>query len=182
MFQLKDKEVTMTYTPRVEKHGDANEPGCTLNIKLTGHNILLSMLDERLPSMFFIAPPVEEQDLVDQVAEEGGNLTRLRFPMLGKKFSWSYETSGYRVVIGGGFDNDGDLIFVQSDLKKFSFEIEEGGTISVNFNINCHPNTEEAGRLYDLNGSNVDLTLEPPSINDRAIEDTLDETLEDETA
>ena len=163
MFKLNQAEVTMMYTPRVEKHGDENEPGCTLNISLKANNDILRLLDDRLPITFYMAPPAEEQDLADQVAEEGGNLTKLRFPMLKKKLDWSYETSGYRVIIGGGLNEEGDLIFVDAELKKFSFECEEGGTVTLAFNINCHPSTDEAGALYDLNGSRVELTLEPPS-------------------
>lgn len=168
MFKLDQQEVTMMYSPRVEKHGDENEPGCTLNISLKANNEILQLLDDRLPITFYMAPPAEEQDLVDQVAEEGSNLTKLRFPMLKKKQDWSYETSGYRVVIGGGLYEEEDLIFVDAELKKFSFECEEGGTVALSFNINCHPDTEGAGKLYDLNGSRVELTLEPPSAKDQA--------------
>lgn len=168
MFSLNETEATIRYTPRVELHGEDTEPGCTLNISVRGNNTLLDLLDDRLRKMFYMEPPKEEQDMVDQVAEEGDNLVKLRFPMLKRKQDWSYETSGYRVVIGGGLNDDSELIFVQCDLTKFSFEIEEGGSITLKFNITCKPTVAEAGKLYQINGSKVELTLEPPSPEQRA--------------
>jgi len=168
MIRLENQQAKMIYTPRVELHGDDTEPGCTLNITIKSNNNIFDLLDENLKKTFYTEPPKDEQDLVDQVAEEGTNLTRLRFPMLNKKQSWSYETSGYRVVVGGGLTEENDLIFVQCDLNKFSFEVEEGGTVTLKFNINCDPNKEEAGRLYELNGSTIELTLEPPRPEDSA--------------
>ena len=168
MFQLSEQPANIKFTPRVEKHGPDKVPACTLNMSLKGPNTLLDFFDTDLRAFLFMPPPEGEKDLADQGDEDGGYLSKIRFPELGKKQDWSYEGGGYRAVIGGGLNTDNDLIFVECKLDKFSFTFEQGGTVCITFNITCDPNEKEAGRLYKLNGSEVDLTLEPPSAEDQA--------------
>lgn len=172
MFNLDQHEATLKYTPRIEKHGIENAPACTLNILMSGSNSLLDLIDPELKAIMFKPVPKEHQDLADQ-ATDTPHLCLLRFPNLNKgkkkkQFEWSYESAGYRVVIGGGLSVDLDLIFVQCKIGSFAFTCHDGGTVDITFNIDCDPSTEEAGRLYELNGQEVSLTLDPPSAEQQA--------------
>ena len=166
MIRLNDQPAVLKFTPRVEIHGDEAAPGCTLKLTIKGSNTLLDLLDDNLRTTLYMPKPVDDQDLVEQVSDDG-YLPNLRFPMLGK-LSWGYETAGYRVVIGGGLNDESDLAFIKCDIKKFSIACEQGGSVSIDFNVNCSPTADEAGRLYELNGQNIDLTLEPPSPEEQA--------------
>ena len=105
-------------------------------------------------------------------------LPELRFPDL-QPVAYGWEGMGYRVVFHLGFSGQEDLYLINCKLDKFVFDLKEGGSVELSFNIKCHPSKEESGVLDHLMKEQVDITLEPPSA-EKLAQMELDDAMGDE--
>lgn len=48
-------------------------------------------------------------------------------------------------------------------VNKFQLEPQDGGTVTASFRVQGHPDGKQAGKLYDLQGCEITLTIEPPT-------------------
>lgn len=168
MFKLTEKTCKLTnINLRTEFHGDQHKPAADISFNLTMQNDVLDMFDKELRPMLFEEKPVHEKDLADQATDEA-YLTQIRFPYLQKKLKWGYKGAGYRLSIPLGVTGDQDVYLHNCDIDKFEFEPKEGGSVVVFFQIHCHPTKDEIGRLYEKLSEEVELSLIPPSAEDRA--------------
>lgn len=173
MFKLDAFEALLKVQSRTEKEGTDEVPAGTLHITLNGSNDLLDNLEKGLRAMYYKKPTKSEldemdMDLVEQSEADLKELIKLRSVNLKDAIKHAWQGAGYRVVIGGGLTDATDINLIKCELKGFSYTLNEGGTVEMKFNINCHPNRDDAGDLWMRNGKQVELTLEPPSLEDQA--------------
>ena len=163
MFELNKQKAKVTnVNTRVEFCGDEKRLGCDVKLKFTTSNEALDMFDPELRTKFFKEKPKEEEDLADQGTDE--KFVCLRFPDLQKKMKWDYVGAGYRMEINIGVTGESNIYMINTQLSKFSFELKDGGSVEIEFNVSGNPTDEEIGRLAALlKLESVDLTLEPPS-------------------
>ncbi len=168
MFRLDQESCKLSsVSPRNEFHGDDHKLACSLKFTATLANTVLNQFDEGLRPLLFKRPAKEDQDLADQGSDDDDYLAALRFPEMGK-IKWDYEGAGYRMVIAYGVTGKEDIILINAEVNKFAFDCKQGGSVELEFNVNGHPTEAEMGKLCSLLQSDVDLTLEPPSPEQRA--------------
>lgn len=144
--------------PRKEFHGEEKKLAIDLQISFNCPNTFLEQLDVGLLS-FLYKPLSADMDLITPA----GTLAELRYPMIGK-ISHGYEGEGYKVGIEYGVTGN-DFLLCDAGVNKFRVEFKEGGSIKVSFRIQAHPSPETVGRLCELIGNEITLSLTPPAAN-----------------
>lgn len=158
MFELTKSQAQLAHvTPIAEKHGGDNKLSMALKLVVKASNSLLEHFDSKLrEALFREVKSGEQQELID-----GNAFTAVRFPRIGS-VAWDEEYTGYELDLGTDLELAKPLQFVDVTLKKFRFEPIEGGSVSITFNANVHPDAAEAGELCALMGETVTLTLRSP--------------------
>jgi len=169
MFRLDTEDSKLTsVNARAEMHGEETMLACDLKFKVTMPNTALDMFDEGLRTTLFKRVDPKDADLADQgMADNDDYLPALRFPEM-SKVNWGYEGAGYRMVISQGISGEEDVILINTKVDKFKFDCLQGGSVEIEFRVIGHPNETEMGRLCSLIQRDVDLTLEPPTPEQRA--------------
>lgn len=168
MFELIKKPFKLTsVNPRGEHHGEDVKLAVDLKFSGTMANSVLDMFDDELREMLFKRKPAELEDLADQGTDEE-YLSEIRFPYLQEKLKWKYKGEGYRLVVPYGIDEKTYVYMINTKLEKFEFEPKEGGSVGITFNVSGLCNGEEIGRLCELLLTECEITLEPPSAEERA--------------
>jgi len=181
MFQLDYTPAKLvSVNPRAELHGDETEPACDIKFKVTLGNAALDMFDTRLlPALFDAPPDGYEGDLADQGTDHPDDFRPfLRFREM-TKLNWDYKGAGYRLVIDRGLDEKSNIYLIKTQIDKFKFELKQGGSVEMEFRVIAHPNADDFGKLCVLVAQEVDITLEPPSAEERA-QMELDEMSDDD--
>lgn len=170
MFNLNNQRAKLSsVNPRAELHGEDPKTAVDIKFVVVMENTVLDSFDKHLrPALFEFAHDDYEEDLADQGTDRGDDYRPvLRFPSLGK-FPWDYKGAGYRLIIAQGFSGDEDLILIKTEIDKFKLQLKQGGSCEVEFRVIAHPNQADMGALCELIQHDVDITLEPPSAEDRA--------------
>lgn len=163
MFSIEKQTANFnSWNPRTELHGDERIPAADIKVDMAVSNDILSQFDPALKALLYREPHPGESDLLDQ-AGDTPQLTRLRFPKIKNSIQWDYELVGATVVIHNGLGGPkSDIELAECTVDKFVFDPQDGGTVHVSMRISCKPNEKQAGRLYELNGNAIDLTIQPP--------------------
>lgn len=158
MFELKQKDVLLsTLTTRTEKNGDEDVPAASLRCEITMSNQVLEMFSPKLLSAFY-----EKRDKAQGELIQDDMLKDLKFSHI-KPIKWDAEYENYRVILVNDLEpSEARFILADCTLKNFVFELEEGGSVSIQFTINCHPTGEAVAWLYEQQKYNVLMTLEAP--------------------
>lgn len=188
MFRLDKQRVKLSsVNPRAELHGDDTEPACDLKFKFTASNAVLDMFDERLRHTFFDAPRPDGLDV--DLAEQGTDHDADYRPLLRFReiptIPWAYQGAGYRLEVDQGFSGKENIYLIKTEIDKFKFVPKEGGSVEVEFRVIAHPNAEDFGSLCMLIQQEIDLTLVPPSPEERAqmeFDDAMGDEEQDEAA
>lgn len=147
------------YNPRAEKHGTENEPAGDIRLEIKLASSVLNDFRPGLQGLLFCkAGPGDQIDLIE--GEEG--LVALALPRI-KPLVWDEDFPGYELEITEGRGLKDPLFFADVNLTNFVIEPIEGGSVSITFSAQCHPNAMEAGLLCHLMKETVTLTLTPPS-------------------
>lgn len=164
MFELKGRTVTLAhFNARVENSGpDEKKPATDLKVKIPLANVELSLFHESLKHSLYHYDPQMSGDLVDAANkdEDPEYAPNLRFPKLAP-LNWDLEIIGAKVCIDYGVRSDIEL--PDCKVNNFVLEPQNGGTVMVTFRIQGHPDGKTAGKLYDLQGREITLTVEPPA-------------------
>lgn len=167
MFELKERTVVLgNFNPRVENCGpDEKKPAADLRIDLSLPNAELGVFHPGLKEALYHFDAQRGGDLVDAAHkdEDPGYAPHLRFPKLGP-LAWSLEIIGAKVTIAYGASGRGDIVLPDCKVNAFKFEPQDGGTVQTTFRIQGHPDGKQAGKLYDLQGCEITLTIEPPAV------------------
>ncbi|MAO52153.1 MAG: hypothetical protein CML16_14895 [Pusillimonas sp.] len=163
MFSIENQTANFnSWNPRTELHGEERVPAADIKVDMAVSNDILSMFDPTLKSLLYREPHAGESDLVDQ-ADDAPQLSRLRFPKIKNSIQWNYELVGATVIIHNGLSGPkSDIELDDCTVDKFVFDPQDGGTVHVSMRIQCKPSEKQAGRLYELNGNTIELTIRPP--------------------
>lgn len=163
MFALTRATCTLAnFNTRTELHGKKREPAADLKITMTGPNSLLELFDSDLRAALFKAPEAPAPSNVEQLFETPPEiaLTLLRFPKLAP-VKWEHEIKGRDIVIAWGIDDTTEIELGLCDIDGFVATPIEGGSCEIGFRIACHPDEEDAGKLYGLQQQEITLTIKP---------------------
>lgn len=158
---IKQRAKLAHVNPRAEKNGEDNVLAADIKIELNAPNSVLDAFDKSLRKLLFRKAQTGEQSSLP--LEDNDGLTGLRFPQLAP-LRWDEDFPGYamRLETGLGLPQTG-ITIDDVELKKFSIEPVEGGSVKLTFNLACHPDAETIGALCDLMQDVVELTLRPPA-------------------
>lgn len=148
------------YNPHVERHGEDAVPAASLRIEITGHSSLLDAFDPSYRQFLFRKPDLAGEL---QALLEGDDLTALAKPNL-KPLVLDEEFPGYTLRISVGLEASEDIVLADAKLSNFVLEAINGGSVTISFTANTHPDEEQAGVLYTLQQQDIELTLEPPRV------------------
>jgi len=163
MFEIAEGKVQLIHkNERLEKHGDEDVLACDLNFSWETGNGCLAMFAPDLRSMFYKRLDDAQQEL-DPDPE---HLTALRFPGLGKSgvVGWELgELTGGTLTFHVGVKTKFEI--PMQKLAKFKLEPKEGGTVVVYFQVQCHPNEQQSGKLSKFYADkHCIITITPPPI------------------
>lgn len=159
MFSL-DHKITLlaNVNPRAELHGEDKLLAVDLKFEIDTPNDILSEFDPSLKSAFYRKAEPGEGDLL---ADQPGNLPKLKFPLMGP-VKWGKDYAGYEIVVHRGISGVEDIRIIECGVDNFRFDFKEGGTVTLSFRVIAHPEPPELGRLCELIQQDVELSLIPP--------------------
>ena len=165
-FELrKENAKLIDVNPRAELHGEATKPACDLKLRVMLPSAELIQLHPNLRAMLYQKPT--NPDLADQASGED---TALRFPQLTPPYKWAGEVVGGVVTIHHGISAKSDLVLEGALVNEFRLEPLEGGSVETTFRVQCHPDEKAFGRLCAMTGSDIVVTVEPPTEAPHSIE------------
>lgn len=158
----------MSFQSRKERNGPETVPAATLACKANVPADMLHKFDSQLKASFYrkeVKADEPVQDLSDEARKElaaGDGLSRLKFPRADNVIEWEEQFPEYRAVVDFGAGEDSAIELEEVTADAFVFSLRDGGSMEMKWNIAAHPEQEEAGKLYTLNGSQVTISLIPP--------------------
>lgn len=166
MFSTECEEILLSNVNlRTENHGEENVGAADLSLKFEAPNNLLEKFEKGLVKRFY-RPYQKGDDKTPELEMEHKDY----FPVLQckkiKTISWEEKYPGYRLRIMNPLEDKCDVLLSDVELKGFRFELKEGGTVIVNFKVGCVPRGNDVAYLFEHMGSNISVTLEPPSAED----------------
>src|SRR3546814_19502872 len=96
----------------------------------------------------------------------GDKLTALAKPKL-KTLKLSEEFTGYTLRIHPGLDSSTDIVLGEAKLSNFEFKAIAGGSVEISFSLAAKPDEAQAGRLYGLVQTPIDLSLDTPKAGEQ---------------
>jgi len=87
--------------------------------------------------------------------------TRIRNPKLVGPFAWEDEIVGATLTIHHGLGGKSDLVIADCVVNGFKLEPQDGGTVLASLRIQCHPDEKQAGKLYSMTQSEIEVSLQP---------------------
>jgi len=177
MFKIQFKSLKLeNLNTRLEFAGEDRKPAADLALTGEFDPNVLEYFHRDLKGMLFKKYEAPEGDMFQEQEQE---LIEWRFVEL-KTIKWDYDGEGYRFVIWsdiGGTKGDGkpagvpdecreDVVLVMSSVNKFTFKSKNNGSFEISFKVSGHPSPEQVGRLFELQGDSVSVTLEPPTLGE----------------
>ena len=153
MFNLENKYVILsTLTTRTE---GADIPAASLRCAISMSNEVLNDFAPGLLQSFYEKHKKEQVELI-----KSDMLPDLKYQNM-KKFSWDEEFENVCVRINEEIEQENArFIFAECTLKNFKFELKQGGSVIVEFTINCKPEPEAVGWLYGHQKQQMPITIE----------------------
>lgn len=160
MFQMKEQDVKfVNLNTRTEKHGPETRPAVDLQVRWLTQNDSLDLFDKDLKPHFFKKAPKEDEEQGD-LADQGVEYSLRRFDEC-KCIKWEYKSAGHRMLIHRGIDEN-NIVIGDCKVDKFQFEFKKGGLVEISFKISACPSKLAAGEIFDLQGDDITITMEPP--------------------
>lgn len=165
MFALKEFAATIAnFNPRPELHGEDPKPAADLTLDVKVGNDVLEQFHPKLKrSLYHYDKKKEadgEADLVDQARKD--QLPHLLFPKLNSSLKWDESIVGATVKLSFGVSGKSDVEITGCEINNFVLQCMEGGTVQIRMRVQCHPDEAQAGRLYMMMGTEVDVTMTYP--------------------
>ena len=140
---------------RTEKQGKkVFVPAADLKFELNSAAAILDAFSPTLLNQFFDS--AQTLDLAGGMALRENNIV---YPV-----SHSGEMNECEIVISNGVA----AVMTLKDAKVNSFKITpiKGGSVKLEFRVQCRPDEAQAGRLYMLQESDIELSITPPTLAD----------------
>lgn len=159
MIRLDEKDAKLTkYNPRPELHGQDPTPAADVKFEFNAASgDVLPMLDPTLRSFLFCKNGAVQHDLASQVHDAPD----LRFPKLAGPFEWSTVLEAAQLTIHRGIGGVSDLVLPAKLKKPILLSPQQGGTVIVTMQVQCHPDEKQAGALYMLMGGPISVSFDP---------------------
>lgn len=144
---------------RSEVHGEDREPAGDIKLECDRPNDILANFHPALKSLLFYYEDGRQRDLVDDAKKaEPGFAPDLRMPNLEYPVKWGEEMAGAHceLAIPG---TKSVIILDPVKVNNFSIEPREGGTVSLSFRVQAHPDEKAFGKLCSLIQTEVEVTL-----------------------
>lgn len=145
-------------TPNRELHGQDPKPYCAIKIALDLQSDSLAMFHPELRSLFY-----KKKEAGADLAEQGSDATELRLKHLGLPVTWNDEQVGGRLIIHYGASEKSHIVLPGIVVSKTKLEPYDGGTIGMECSIICHPDEKQMGRLGMMVGTEIPISIEPPT-------------------
>lgn len=165
-FELtKTKALLVNVNPRAELHGEDKKPAGDLKLLVDLANDDLAMFSPSLKSLLYHWDAQMGGDLVDVAKrdEDKHYAPHLRMPKLAP-LKWEDEIIGASVTVHHGVKSDIKLELCS--VNEFRIEPKQGGTVSLGFRVQAHPDEKAFGKLCSLIGTDVDITVIPPAADE----------------
>ena len=170
MFKTELKEMKLSnLNTRIEKHGDQSVGAADLSLQFEASNKIMDLFEKGMMKRFYRAPVKGDEIQQPELAMDHKDY----LPVLQSKrievIKRSEQYPGYRCRIMNQLNDDVcDVLLPDGVLKDISFELKEGGTVLYKFKIGCNPSGADVAYLFEHLGSNISVTLEPPSADKQA--------------
>lgn len=159
-IEFKDRKMLLAnVNVRSEVHGEDREPAGDLKFECDVENAMLDSFHPDLKGLLYYFDASRERDLADQGKTGVGFVPDLRLPHLEVPLKWDEEMLGAkcRVRVPGAKSDVGlDPVRVNN----WTIEPREGGTCSITFRVQGHPDEKTFGKLATLVQQEVEVTLE----------------------
>lgn len=157
----KVKALLVNVNPRAELHGEEPKPAGDLQIHLDTSNDNLAMFHPALKSLLYHWDEQMGGDLVDvaQKDKDKHYAPHVRIPKMAP-IKYDDEVIGAKVIVHYGVKSE-----IALDLCKvgpFKIEPKQGGTVSLSFRIQAHPDEKQFGKLCSMVGNDIEITVESP--------------------
>ena len=149
----------MSVNPRAENHGDEKALGADVRIEIKTANDILSEIHPSLKSAFFAPPESNQPELLEN---DPNHLPRLRFDKLKGPFKWDWQSVGYTFHVHLGVSGQSDVRQHDCKVSKLTFAPMDGGTVALGMRLQFSPTPESIGKLCELIGQEITMSLEPP--------------------
>lgn len=160
MFELSEQKAKLiSVNPRPELHGQDTKLAIDLHFDTACSNDVLSEFDGFLKGALY--KKGDGAGAQGELIDDPGRLPVLKFPNMGP-VKWSYKGEGYKLQIHYGIDGKSDIKLGDLTVDKFKFACQEGGTVVISFRVICHPDAKDSGRLCEMVGQQIDITLTAP--------------------
>lgn len=161
----------LSFQSRTEKEGKKRVPATTLKFVATVPADMLGKFDAHLKASFYRkelktdepVPDMADEGIKEEMAAADG-LNRLKYSRADNIIEWEELFPEYTAVIDFGAGPDSAIELEEVTIDAFQFTLKDGGSMGIQWNVSCHPDQEDAGKLYTLNGSQVTISLLPPGV------------------
>lgn len=166
-MQFELSEVTahlINVNPRAELHGEDKKPAGDLKIRVDLGNDCLVFFHPQLKAFLYHYDPSVDADLVDQAKQiDATYLPHIRFPNL-PALKFTNECIGATVTIHQGIPGTkkSDIVLEVCNIDNFVIEPKQGGTCTVTFRVQAHPDEQSFGKLCAVIGCPISLSIVPP--------------------
>lgn len=144
MFEIEEGKVQLTgLNMRTEKHGDADKLAADLDFVWETGNGCLAMFAPSLRSCLY----ARADDLVNRADPNEETLTVLRFADMAPLRWMGQEIVGGELLFHTGIGAKSAVKFDEVHVHKYRLECKEGGTVSVRFQVQMHPEEAQMGKL-----------------------------------
>lgn len=150
----------MSVNPRAECHGEDKALGADIRLEIKTTNDVLSEIHPSLKHSFFDKADDPQGELIER---EPGHMPKLRFPDMKGPIKWDWDSVGYTFHVHYGMSGKSDIRQNDCKIGKLAFSPIEGGSISLGLRLQFSPTPETMGRLCELIGQDITISLEPPS-------------------
>jgi hypothetical protein len=158
VFTLDQATVKLVdFKPKSVQSGD--ERGSRLDLGFTQSTTAADLADfhPNLRGSFF-KKGAADGDVLDR---DKGEANSLRFPQI-KSVAWDHKQVGCEFTIHFGIGGS-DIVITECEVDNFAFEFAEGGQVEIGFRVRCRPTEEQAGHLFGVIATDIEVSLSPPA-------------------
>lgn len=142
---LEAAKVRLTHkNDRLEKHGEDEVLACDLDFEYDTGNQVLAFFGPGLRSALYKRPEGAQEELI----ADPEHLTDLRCPEMPGPHKLVGSMAKAELVFHRGQKKH--VVFAEAKIHKFSVACMDGGTVTVHFQAQVHPDEAQAGKLSGL--------------------------------
>lgn len=159
MLQLtKQSAKLVNWNPKPELHGQDPQPAGDVTFEFNAASEdVLPMFSPMLRGLLFHRNGAVQHDLADETA----HAPDLRFPNMPGPFAWSMQLEAATLTIHID-DREETAIALNAAVKRpVNITPMQGGTVVVTLQARCHPDAEQAGKIYMLMGKTLAISFAP---------------------